>query len=161
MTGWDDTPTTLPHPEAQPVRREVRLRLRNRPATHGLDGAWWPRSGDPEAAFPELVLVMSSWVGPVSRVTYHVADWAAPGGAMTIDGWPVELVGSPMLQRHTVVVTGTGSRERTLLVVPPDAPGTAARAVLVAMADPEVVGSAEDMLTRNGVPPTAPVEGAH
>lgn len=152
MTRWGSTPTAEPGAHDRlPARSEVRLRMKTHPAAQGLDGAWWPRSSDPEAEFPELVLAMSSWVGPVSRVTYHVHDWDATGRTVTIDGWPVDLTGSAALQRNTVRVTGTHQRERTLLVVPPGVPGGVARAVLRATAGPDVVLSAEEMLTGNGV----------
>lgn len=152
MTRWGGTPATgLEHThDALPVRSEVRLRMKTHPATHGLDGAWWPRSRDPEAEFPELVLVASSWVGPVSRVTYRVDDWDTAGHEVTIDGWPVELVGSTTMRPNTVLVTGTHQRERALLVVPAGVPGGVARAVLRAAAGPGVVHSAEDVLRANG-----------
>ena len=153
MTRWGSTPTAEPGPRALPTRSEVRLRMKTHPATQGLDGAWWPRSRDPETEFPELVLAMSSWVGPVSRVTYHVDGWDGPARAVTIDGWPVVLVRSTALQPNTLVVTGTHQRERALLVVPPGVPGGVARAVLRATAGPDDVLSAEEMLAGNGVPP--------
>jgi hypothetical protein len=154
MNPWDERRIAEPDPGAHaalPTRGEVRLRMKTHPATHGLDGAWWPRSRDPAAEFPDLVLVMSSWVGPVRRVTYAVDDWDAAGQNVAIDGWLVELVGSATLQSHTVLVTGTHQRTRSLLVVPPTAPGAAARAVLMATAGPDAVDSAEKMLTDNGV----------
>jgi hypothetical protein len=154
MTSWGSTPTADPGPgahDALPARSEVRLRMKDRAATHGLDGAWWPRSRDAGAEFPELVLVMSSWVGPVSRVTYHVGDWDPAGHEMTVEGWLVELAGSTALQPHTVLVAGTHERQRTLLVVPSGVTGAVARAVLRSTAGPAAVLSAEDMLTSNGV----------
>lgn len=154
MIRWGSTPEANPASEAHealPVRSEVRLRMKAIPAAHGLDGAWWPRSHDPETEFPELVLAMNSWVGPVSRVTYHVSDWDAAEHQVTIGGWLVNLANSAGLERHTVRVTGTHQRERTLVVVPPDVPGGVARAVLRAVAGPDVTLSAEEMLSGNGV----------
>ena len=152
MIRWGSTPDAEPGArDALPVRSEVRLRMKARPAAHGVDGAWWPRSRDPAAEFPELVLVMSSWVGPVRRVTYHLDDWDAAGHEVAVDGWLVELAGSATLERNTVLVSGTHQRQRSLLVVPPDTPGGVARALLWAAAGPKVVTSAEEMLTSNGV----------
>jgi hypothetical protein len=154
MRRWDELRITEPDPGARaalPVRGEVRLRMKARPAAAGVDGAWWPRSRDPATEFPDLVLVMSSWVGPVCRVTYPVGDWDAAGHNVTIEGWLVELVASATLQPNTVLVAGTHQRTRGLLVVPPGAPGDVARAVLRATAGPEAVVSAEEMLTGNGV----------
>lgn len=154
MTRWGSTTGMEPEPGAQaalPVRSEVRLRMKARLDTPGVDGAWWPRSRDPAAVFPELVLVMSSWVGPVCRVTYRLDEWEAAGRELVIDGWPVELAGSVTLERNTVLVTGTHQRQRSLLVVPPGVRGGVARAVLRSAAGPEVVAGVEEMLTSNGV----------
>lgn len=154
MRRWDDMRLTDPGHGARaalPMRGEVRLRMKTHPAAHGVDGAWWPRSRDTATEFPDLVLVMSSWVGPVRRVTYAVDDWDAAEQNVAIDGWLVELVGSTTLQSHAVLVAGTHQRTRSLLVVPPTAPGAAARAVLMATAGPRAVDSAADMLRDNGV----------
>lgn len=154
MRRWDDMRIAEPDPGAHaalPVRGEVRLRMKARPATAGVDGAWWPRSRDTATEFPDLVLVMSSWVGPVCRVTYPVGDWDAAEQNVTIEGWLVELVASATLQPNTVLVADTDQRTRSLLVVPPGVPGDVARAVLRATAGPAAVVSVEEMLTGNGV----------
>lgn len=153
-TAHGGPPTANAQPgahQALPSRNEVRLRMKGGPALRGLDGAWWPRSLDPKTEFPELVLVMSSWVGPVCRVIYRVDDWDAAGGAATSDGWPFELEGSDTLQPHTVLVVGTHQRRRTLLVVPPGVPGRVARAVLSSTAGAGAVESAEQALAGHGI----------
>jgi hypothetical protein len=137
--------------QALPVRSEVRLRMKGNPTAPGLDGAWWPRSLQPETEFPELALVVSSWVGPVCRVIYRTDEWNAAGNAASSDGWPFDLEGSGAVQRNTVVVVGTHQRRRTLLVVPPAAPGRVARAVLSATAGPGTVVNAEHTLAGHGI----------
>lgn len=145
-------PLAPPDSAGLPVRSEVRLRMKAAPAAHGLDGAWWPRSRDAEAEFPDLVLAASSWVGPVRRVTYHLDDWDAAARELVVDGWRVELLGDTTLEPNTVLVMGNHQRQRTLLVIPPDLPGGTARAVLRSSAGPEVV-SARELLASNGVRP--------
>ena len=131
---------------------EVRLRMKSNTAARGyVDGAWWPRSHDPAAEFPGLVLAMRSWVGPVRRVTYHLDDWDSAGRALMVDGWSVTLVGLPTLEANTVVVTGPNHRRMMLLVVPPGTPGGLARAVLRSAAGPDTVASVEEILASNGV----------
>jgi hypothetical protein len=126
--------------EAAVPRREVRLRMRANTASRGhVDGAWWPRSTDPAAEFPGLVLAMSSWVGPVNRVAYHLDDWTGTERELTVEGWSVALVGDHALEAHTVVVTGPDQRQMSLLVVPPETPGSVARAVLRSAANPDIV----------------------
>lgn len=134
------------------MRGEVRLQMRPHTATRGyVDGAWWPRSHDPAREFPGLVLAMSSWVGPVRRVAYHVNDWDRTGRELTVEGWSVTVVGFPTLDANTVVVTGPNQRRMMLLVVPPDTPGGLARAVLRSAADPDTVASVEEILASNGI----------
>jgi hypothetical protein len=134
------------------VRAEVRLRMKSNTAARGhVDGAWWPRSHDPAAEFPGLVLVMSSWVGPIRRVTYHLDDWDPTRRELTVEAWTVTLVGLSTLDANTVVVTGSNQRRMILLVVPPGTPGGAARAVLRSAAGPDTVASVEEILASNGV----------
>ncbi|PPK65072.1 DUF5994 family protein [Actinokineospora auranticolor] len=153
VARWGSTPTPCGD---LPVRSEVRLRLKPRQLARGVDGAWWPRSPQPLLEVPELVLAMSSWVGPVSRVTYHVDDWDATEGGAVVDGWPVELVGSDAVEPHTVSVTGTHQRGRCLLVVPPWTPETTARTILRSAARPGAVTDVEQVLTEHGVLPRLP-----
>ena len=155
MTEWAAAPTTDPDISvggAEQLRAEVRLRMKPNTAARGyVDGAWWPRSHEPAAEFPGLVLAMSSWIGPIHRVTYHLHDWDRTGRELTVDGWTVALVGLPTLDANTVVVTGPSQRRMILLVVPPETPGGAARAVLRAAAGPDTVASVELILASNGV----------
>jgi hypothetical protein len=114
-----------------PIRNEVRLRMRRRTAIRGhVAGAWWPRSHDPAAEFPELVLATSSWVGPVHRVDFHPDGWDPTGPELMVEGWLVSVAGSATLEANTVVVTGTDQRRMSLLVIPPGTPDRAARAML-------------------------------
>jgi len=135
-----------------PVRNEVRLRVKPGAAADGsVDGAWWPRSRDPAAEFPELVLAMSSWVGPVRRVAYHPGDWNTTAPELMVEGWLVNLVGSALLQAHAVMVVGSGQRRMSLLVVPPNTPGSIARAVLREATGPGTIGAVEEVLATNGI----------
>jgi hypothetical protein len=145
-----DTDTRADQSEAR--RDEVRLRMKPGTAARGyVDGAWWPRSHDPAAEFPGLVLAMSSWVGPVRRVAYHLGDWTSTNRELTVEGWSVRLIGYPTIDAHTVVVTGPNQRRMCLLVVPPETPGGVARAVLASAAGSDAVASVEEILVSNGV----------
>lgn len=134
------------------VRAQVRLRVRPNTAARGhVDGAWWPRSHEPVTEFPGLVLAMSSWVGPVRRVAYHLDDWAEAEHELMVEDWPVSMAGLTTLQANSVVVTGSGQRRMSLLVVPPDTPGDTARALLMSMARLDATGSVEEILMSHGV----------
>lgn len=53
-----------------------RLRLRDRISPYGLlDGGWWPRSSNPVAELPGLILALDHLHGPVLRVVLHRGDW--------------------------------------------------------------------------------------
>jgi hypothetical protein len=155
MTVWDAEIAAVPHFGAGvTVRRrsEVRLRVKPQAAVRGyVDGAWWPRSHDPVAEFPGLVLATSSWVGPVRRVTCHPDDWDTHERELTMEGWSVSLAGSLTLEANTVVVTGANQKRMSLLVVPPGTPDGVARAVLRSAARPDTVAGAEEILASHGI----------
>jgi hypothetical protein len=155
MTHWVAPLTSTPDTSTDPVRPlpvDVRLRMKPNTAARGhVDGAWWPRSHDPAAEFPGLVLAMSSWVGPIRRITYHRDDWDPTKRELIVEGWTVTLVSVPTLDANTVVVTGSNQRRMILLVVPPSTPGGAARAVLRSATEPDTVDSVEAILASNGV----------
>jgi Family of unknown function (DUF5994) len=59
-------------------RAEPRLLLRRDHAGPApLDGAWWPRSADPAAELPGLILALDNLHGRVTRVMLGAADWNA------------------------------------------------------------------------------------
>jgi uncharacterized protein DUF5994 len=85
LTAWGPALTSNLDTGAVRVRAEVRLWMKPNTAARGhADGAWWPRSHDPAAEFPGLVLAMSSWVGPIRRVTYHLDDWDPARRELTV-----------------------------------------------------------------------------
>jgi hypothetical protein len=56
------------------------LRLALQPDRSGrgpLDGGWWPRSADPAAELPELILALDKPHDRVARVMLGTADWDA------------------------------------------------------------------------------------
>lgn len=53
-----------------------RLRLQpDSPAYTLLDGGWWPRSADPAAELPGLILALDERHGPITRIMLGMADW--------------------------------------------------------------------------------------
>jgi len=62
-----------PAPSARP-----RLRLQpDQSVPTLLDGGWWPRSADPAAELPGLILALDERHGRVTRVMLGAADWHA------------------------------------------------------------------------------------
>jgi hypothetical protein len=141
------------------TRHEPRLEMKpDGAATGSVDGGWWPRTLDPTIAFPELVSVLETWVGPVSRIAFHLGLWDPAPRKQTVDGRMIRYEGFRTIDSHTVIAIGTNTRRVSLLVVPPHTPGGVARAVLRSVADAGSTATVEDILAGNGVPvaPTRP-----
>lgn len=91
-----------------------------------LDGGWWPRSSDPVAELPGLILALGDRSGPVTRLMLGLAGWDSRprrldlAGRVVRLGWfttqPVGLL---------TAICATGDRV-DLLVVPPDTGAAAA-----------------------------------
>src|SRR5579863_5291801 len=94
LTTAERHTATSPAPPSRP-------RLRLQPALPGrtlLDGGWWPRSADPAAELPGLILALDQRHGPVTHVMLGRASWDAsrprrlhvddPAGSRTVRlGW--------------------------------------------------------------------------
>jgi len=50
-----------------------------------LDGGWWPRSADPVAELPGLILALDDRHGPITRVMLGKADWNSHPYRLRID----------------------------------------------------------------------------
>src|SRR5581483_3986324 len=66
---------------------EPRLRLQpDRSARTLLDGGWWPRSADPAAELPGLILALDERHGPVTQIMLGSAGWdASRPGRLRVD----------------------------------------------------------------------------
>ncbi|OLT38986.1 hypothetical protein BJF85_07060 [Saccharomonospora sp. CUA-673] len=87
-----------------------------------VDGEWWPRSGDLAAEVAELVSALESWVGIVSRVSFHLGTWGTVPRKALVEDRIVRFGGFLSMDPNTVTVIGVDSRLVSLLVVPSDAP---------------------------------------
>lgn len=114
-----------------------RPRLRLQPglsARTPLDGGWWPRSADPVAELPGLILAIEGRHGPITHIMLGTADWDArrlrrlrvdgPAGSRVVRlGW-FETMPAGLL-------TATARAGRTdLLTVPPHTSEPAAQAAM-------------------------------
>jgi Family of unknown function (DUF5994) len=130
--GTAPSPAPLPSPASPPGPR---LRLQpDLSARTLLDGGWWPRSADPAAELPGLILAIDERHGPVTQIMLGSAGWHAsrpgrlrvdgPAGSRTVRvGW-YETMPAGLL-------TATARAGRTdLLTVPPQASEAAAWAAI-------------------------------
>ncbi|TCO60481.1 DUF5994 family protein [Actinocrispum wychmicini] len=139
---------------------DPRLRIKPTTGVRGqVDGAWWPRSADPAAEFPGLVMALSSWIGPVNRLACHFGAWHPVVPEIVTNGWAVSLEDCPTLPPDTVMAISADDRRMTVLVVPVGTRGGVARAVMYAAAARDTVATAAEILTSNGVPGSIAANG--
>jgi hypothetical protein len=122
------TPPSIPRLRLQPDRSGRTL----------LDGGWWPRSADPAAELPGLILALDERHGPsspITRIMLGMAGWDparprrlrvdGPAGSRVVRlGW---FAGQPA---GLLTATSAGGRRTDLLTVPPDASEQAAWAAM-------------------------------
>ena len=124
-----------------------RLRLKPKaPSTGHVDGAWWPHSDDLAIELPDLLAVLSVRLGPIDRVTYNFADWAAAPPEFPTGGDTVRLSGFYQQQGNTVEVIGTNRTKLVLLVVPSSTEPEHAHEILMSAATPKDASTVEGLL---------------
>jgi hypothetical protein len=97
-----------------------------------LDGAWWPRSTDPVAELPGLVLAIDKVRGPVTRLVLAADGWDSHPRRLGVDGRVLRL-GYFSSQPVSLLTAICGNDRIDLLVVPPHtADATADAAMLMA-----------------------------
>jgi hypothetical protein len=108
-----------------------RLRIDPTAARHTLlDGGWWPRSNDPVAELPGLVLAIDKLHGPVSRLILSRDGWASDPRRLRVAGRTVKI-GYFTSQDASLLTAVTNDGDRIdLLVIPAQtAPATAEAAM--------------------------------
>ncbi|KZS73900.1 hypothetical protein A4G26_23415 [Mycobacterium kansasii] len=101
-----------------PPENTPRLRLKPKAPTTGyVDGAWWPHGDDLPIELPDLLAVLSVRLGPIDRVTYHLAEWAEAPTKLRIGQRMVKLSGYYRQPANTIEVFGV-NKKIVLLVVP-------------------------------------------
>jgi Family of unknown function (DUF5994) len=112
-----------------------RLRLEPTGSRHSLlDGGWWPRSTDPVAELPGLVLAINTLRGPVTRLVLSVDGWDDHPRRLAVAGRVLQL--DYFTSQPTTLLTalcGDNGGRVDLLIVPPDTDiGTADAAMVLA-----------------------------
>jgi hypothetical protein len=123
-----------------------------------LDGGWWPRSWDPVAELPGLVLALSDRYGPIRQLMLNSVAWGggfrrlAVGTAVVRMGWFASL--DPAI----LIATTNGGDQLDILVVPPQSAPDAANLAMTGAADPADTRRAPDILAAT---PTAALDPAN
>jgi uncharacterized protein DUF5994 len=142
-TGMMDRSVAIsPTPPSTP-----RLRLEATGARRTLlDGGWWPRSTDPVAELPGLILAIDARRGPVTRLILAGAAWDSQPRRLNVAGRVVRL-GYFVSQPAGLLTAVCGNRDRVdLLVVPPDTADDAAEAAMLVAATVGNLVHAQDIL---------------
>ncbi|MEE6307963.1 DUF5994 family protein [Plantactinospora veratri] len=101
-----------------------------------LDGAWWPRSWDPLAELPGLVVTLSARYGRIRNVVLNSGAWDGrfrrfvAGDDVVRAGW------FSSLDAALLIATTEGGDQIDLLVVPPSTTAAAAERAMTMAADP-------------------------
>ncbi|RZU54302.1 hypothetical protein EV385_6252 [Krasilnikovia cinnamomea] len=123
MTIVSMTPPSVPRLRLEPTGSRRTL----------LDGAWWPRSTDPVAELPGLVLAIDKIRGPVTRLVLAAAGWDSHPRRLGVHGRVLRLGYFTSQPRDLLTAICDRNERVDLLVVAPDtASGTADAAMILA-----------------------------
>ncbi|RLK25473.1 hypothetical protein DER29_3480 [Micromonospora sp. M71_S20] len=121
--------TPSPHALAPPSTPRLRIQPTRSTRTL-LDGGWWPRSTDPLAELPGLVLAIDLLHGPIVRLVLNADAWDGNPRHLTVDGRVLRL-GHFTSQPATLLTAICRNDDRVdLLVVPPETPAVLAEAAM-------------------------------
>jgi hypothetical protein len=112
-----------------------------------LDGGWWPRSSDPVAELPGLILAVDDRRGPVSRVLLDPAGWDSQPRRLGVAGRVVRLGWFTTQPVGLLTAICTNGDRIDLLVVPPNTGAATARAAINLAAQATNTIHAPDILT--------------
>jgi hypothetical protein len=140
------------------VDAPLRLRLKpNAPPTGHVDGAWWPRSRALTDELAALTDVLTSRLGPVTRVAFAADAWHP----VAVADRGVRLTALRPREKNIVRVSGSDGRQLTLLVVPPEAPAEAGHDAVMLAARRANSAEPADILAAAGLIPVVPQQKAH
>jgi hypothetical protein len=138
-------------------------RLRMMPTGSGrtlLDGGWWPRSTDPVAELPGLILAIDAVRGPITRLLLAAGDWASRPRRLAVADRVVR-VGYFTSQPAGLLTAVRGNGDRIdLLIIPPDTAGDLADAAMLMAATAGNLIHAQDIVLAVGTPAARVAERA-
>jgi Family of unknown function (DUF5994) len=96
-----------------------RLRLGPSQPRRHLDGAWWPRSSDPVAELPGLILAIDHRNGPITRVMLGHSGWDSHPLRMAVAGRLIRLGWFTSMPAGLLTAICRDRDRVDLLVIPP------------------------------------------
>jgi hypothetical protein len=124
------TTRTNPTTSSPAAASTPRLRLEATGSSRTLlDGGWWPRSTDPEAELPGLILAIDKVYGPVTRLILSIDGWDPRPRRLAVAGRRIRL-GFFTSQPTALLIASSDAGRVDLLVVPPDTARPTAEAAM-------------------------------
>lgn len=120
-----------------------------------LDGAWWPRSRDPVAELPGLVLALTERFGPIRRLILNSTTWDGRFQRLEVGARVVRIGWFSTVDPGLMIATTDRGDQIDLLIVPPEATSAVAAAAMAAAADPANRLRAPAVLAASRTAPTA------
>lgn len=154
-----DTTASASKPSVQP---EPRLRLEPTGSARTLlDGGWWPRSTDPAAELPGLVLAIDKRHGPITRLALSTEGWGSGHPRRLVVAGRVLRLGYFASQPSALLIARCDNGDGVdLLVVPPDAAsGTADAAMVLAATAGNLIHAQHLLAAAAGTPVTRAGDG--
>lgn len=111
-----------------------------------LDGGWWPRSWDPVAELPGLVVAVAARFGPIRQLILTSTAWDSCFRRLAVGTGVVRMGWFSSMDPALLIATTYRGDQIDLLVVPPQTPAMAAERAMATAADPTNVVRAPDIL---------------
>jgi hypothetical protein len=142
-TTAERSTTISPTPPSTPRLHLLAPRSAGEPRTL-LDGGWWPRSADPVAELPGLILALDARHCPITRVLLRKADWDSHPRRLGVDdpgsggttGRVVRLGWFDTMPAGLLIALCVDARRVDLITVPAHAHHADASAIMELAADP-------------------------
>jgi hypothetical protein len=124
-----------------------------------LDGGWWPRSGDPVAEIPGLVLALAARFGPIRQLMLASTAWDSRFRRLAVGGGVVRMGWFASMDPALLIATTYRGQQIDLLVVPSDTAASAAEEAMAMAASPTNVVRAPEILAMTVHTGPAAVDG--
>ena len=127
-----------------------------------LDGGWWPRSTDPVAELPGLVLAIDHLRGPVNRLVLSAHGWDSKPRRLRVADRVLRLgyfTSQPI--NLVTALCDNGDRVDLLVVAPGTEPGTADAALTLAATTGNLVHAQHILGHLSTLPHPAPADTGH
>ena len=121
-----------PEPPTQPRLSLTAVRA----ARAVLDGGWWPRSRDPVAELPGLIIALNERYGPIRQLMLNSHSWDSHFRRLAVGTRAVRAGWFNTVDPGMLIATTERGDQIDLLVVPPEANAATAAIAMATAADP-------------------------